>query len=323
LFRVFILFFLLREVSVKLRLLLRRPPRGRSAFTLVELLVVIAIIGVLVALLLPAVQAARESARRTKCTNALKQWSIAVHNYEDSFKLLPAGAFDPAPRRTWVVGLYPFIEQTAMSNAYDPTKGFWEPPNTVQNATTGVVAQQFNLQFCPSDRGKAYWKGDPYWRSRQNYVVNMGWRNGSNAQLKTAPFTFNQYVPLSTVVDGTSNTLLFSEVVVAHIDDIWDCRGDVYNDDDGFFFSTDSTPNTGVDYCAICKADNPQNIKFPPPCQLPSGNQSMVSARSKHPAGVVTSAADGSVHFIANNISVDVWRALGSSDGRESMGSFP
>ena len=305
------------------RLPLRRPPRGRFAFTLVELLVVIAIIGVLVALLLPAVQAARESARRTKCTNALKQWSLAVHNYEDTHKRLPAAAFKPAPRRTWISGLYPFVEQGTMSSAYDANKGFWEPPNTVQNATTGVIAQQFNLQFCPSDRGKAFWKGDPYWRSRQNYVVNMGWKNAPSAQLKIAPFGFNEYVLLSRVSDGTSNTLMFSEVVMAHVDDIWDCRGDVYNDDDGFFFSTDSTPNSGIDYCAICRDTNPQDIKSPPPCKLPSGNQPMVSARSKHPAGVVTSAVDGSVHFVSNNIAVDVWRALGSSEGNESTATFP
>ena len=306
------------------RLPLRRPPAGRSAFTLVELLVVIAIIGVLVALLLPAVQAARESARRTKCTNAIKQWSLAVHNYNDTFKMLPGAAFNGPPRRTWIPSMYAFIEQTPMASAYNSSLGFYQDPNTIVNTTNGVIAQQFNLQFCPSDRGRAYWKGDTYWRSRQNYVVNSGWRNGPNGDAKSAPFVLDRYVQLSEVVDGTSNTLMLSEVIVAHVDDIWDCRGDAYNDDDGYFFSTDNTPNTGIDYCAICYDTNPQDIRFPPPCKpVVSGSQPTVSARSKHPAGVVCSAMDGSVHFVANNISVDVWRALGSSNNREATAVFP
>jgi prepilin-type N-terminal cleavage/methylation domain-containing protein len=87
---------------------LDRRPRG--AFTLVELLVVIAIIGVLVALLLPAVQAARESARRTQCVNMLKQWGTAMHLYHDSMKQLPAGSRSN-PRQTWVMFLWGYIEQ--------------------------------------------------------------------------------------------------------------------------------------------------------------------------------------------------------------------
>jgi prepilin-type N-terminal cleavage/methylation domain-containing protein len=302
---------------------LRPRPKVRLGFTLVELLVVIAIIGVLVALLLPAVQAAREAARRTKCTNAIKQWSLAVHNYEDTFKKMPGAAFKAVPRRTWVPGLYAFVEQRALADNYDPKVGFWEVPNTVTSNTTGVVANQFNLQFCPSDRGKAYWKGDVYWRSRQNYVCNRGYQNTTNVEAKTAPWVLNDYVPMARVTDGTSNTLLFAEIVMAHVDDIWDCRGDVYNDDDGYFFSTDSTPNSGIDYCAICQASNPQNIKSPPPCQLPSGNSAMLSARSKHPAGVVTSAVDGSVHFVSNNIDLNTWRALGSSANNEATAVFP
>ncbi len=305
---------------MKIPFSLRRRCDGRQAFTLVELLVVIAIIGVLVALLLPAVQAAREAARRTKCTNALKQWSLAVHNYEDSFKKLPGGAFS-TPRRTWVPALYPYVEQTSLANLYEWKVGFWEPPNTVQSNTTGVIAQQFNLQFCPSDRGKAFWKGDVYWRSRQNYVANMGWKNGAGVQ-KIAPFAINEYVPLSRISDGTSNTLLFSEVILAVRDELWDCRGDAFNDDEGFYFSTDSTPNSGIDYCNC--TDPPQDIRIPPPCQEPSGGlQAQVSARSKHPAGVVASSVDGSVHFVSNNIAVDIWRALGSSEGNESNAAFP
>src|SRR5262245_24611119 len=88
----------------------RNAPYRRSAFTLVALLVVIAIIGVLVALLLPAVQAARESARRTQCLNTLRQWTTAMQLYHGAQQSLPAGSRSN-PRQTWVMYLWPYIEQ--------------------------------------------------------------------------------------------------------------------------------------------------------------------------------------------------------------------
>ncbi|HEX3601865.1 MAG TPA: DUF1559 domain-containing protein, partial [Lacipirellulaceae bacterium] len=105
-----------------------------EGFTLVELLVVIAIIGILVALLLPAIQAARESARRMQCTNNLKQVGIALLNYENSKKSLPPGSSygrtDPKEQKgTWVVFILPFLEEPAISSQYDFTKYPDESPN--------------------------------------------------------------------------------------------------------------------------------------------------------------------------------------------------
>src|SRR5690349_17127173 len=95
-----------------------RPRRLATAFTLVELLVVIAIIGVLVALLLPAVQAAREAARRTQCSNNLKQIGLALLNYEDVGKSLPVGATGPSPKggygTAWGVAILPYLEQGSL-----------------------------------------------------------------------------------------------------------------------------------------------------------------------------------------------------------------
>src|SRR5499427_6896199 len=92
----------------------------RRAFTLVELLVVIAIIGVLVALLLPAVQAAREAARRMRCQNNLKQIGIAAHNFHDVNGELPR-AFSPITGLSWQVNILPFIEQQSLYNQFDTT----------------------------------------------------------------------------------------------------------------------------------------------------------------------------------------------------------
>lgn len=116
---------------------------SRLAFTLVELLVVIAIIGVLVALLLPAVQAAREAARRSQCQNHLKQLGLGVHNFEDINKSLPHTRYDN--RYTWAVEIMPYIEQQNTFSAWDLTKSYY-----AQTATARLTA--IPIYFCPSRR---------------------------------------------------------------------------------------------------------------------------------------------------------------------------
>ena len=99
-------------------------PKRQSGFTLVELLVVIAIIGVLVALLLPAVQSAREAARRMSCSNNLKQLSLALHNYEDTHKTLPPAGID-SNQMSWTVLLLPYFEQQNLYDKFNFNKGAW------------------------------------------------------------------------------------------------------------------------------------------------------------------------------------------------------
>lgn len=297
---------------------------SRRGFTLVELLVVIAIIGILVSLLLPAVQAARESARRMQCVNTLKQWALAMHNYHDLNKSLPTGMMNDQPngkRQTWVIAVMAQMDQTAIDQLIDRKVGYWLPPNVIPNTTSGVLYNSISAYYCPSDRGNAKWQADPYWRSRGNYVVNFGHTRNTDAMLGSAPFVFNKYSNFAQITDGLSNTLCLGEIIMARDDTNWDCRGDFLNDDDGSFFSTAFTPNSGQDLCVICTTPPPGNQ--PPPCTQGSSrfnrtaSSSAVATRSKHPGGVITALCDGSVRFFSNNISAITWQSLGSSKGGE------
>jgi len=299
-------------------------PFSRGAFTLVELLVVITIIGILIALLLPAVQAAREAARRSLCSNNLKQWGLAIQTYHDAHRALPIG-MARTPRHTWVVSLLPQVEQSVIYQAYDQRVGFWQPPNTITNSTAGLMNVQVPIYFCPSDR-PGYWRGDIYWRTRGNYLVNFGNTRASGAAA-TAPFGFDVSFRQVDVEDGLSNTLFMAEVIMALSDNLWDCRGDFHNDDDGAFFATVNTPNSGIDACVICTPS--AGTPLVPPCVTapftwPRFNNSAtspaVSSRSKHPGGVQVALGDGSVRFIGSSIALSVWQALGSSQGVESVG---
>src|SRR5438874_3662292 len=156
----------------------------RKAFTLVELLVVVAIIGVLVALLLPAVQAARESARRNQCGNNVKQITLAVHNYADTYRgAFPVGEYSCC-WGTWLVGLLPYIEQKAL---YDQYKFFGAVQNQAGNALSQsdattrysgsqnlpVTKMQIQAYTCPSDSTTAT-PGIISGLTFHNYVANHG-----------------------------------------------------------------------------------------------------------------------------------------------------
>src|SRR5581483_8974681 len=191
-------------------------PRRRKGFTLIELLVVIAIIAILIALLVPAVQKVREAAARSECSNNLKQWGLAMQSFYDEHKTLPPAA-TTTPRHTWVIYLWPYIEQGTLAAMYDSTVGFFQPPNIVQNTFDGVCANISPMYYCPSDRPGARWTDDTYWRARGNYMVNWGpatrpWTAPPTAK---APFGYtndNTALPYKTryieITDGTSSTML-------------------------------------------------------------------------------------------------------------------
>jgi prepilin-type processing-associated H-X9-DG protein/prepilin-type N-terminal cleavage/methylation domain-containing protein len=315
-------------------------PRPRVAFTLVELLVVIAIIGVLVALLLPAVQAAREASRRMSCQNAIRQWALAMQNHHDAKKALPEGN-RPNPRRTWVVYTWPYVENAGAALIFDESKHFYEVPNTVQNTTNGIYASTAPIYYCPSDRPGALWKGDSYWRARGNYAINWGnfkvpheltleQVEAAGTVAALAPFGWKNLrdpakprtTKFAEFTDGTSNTMLLSEVVFPGSDEVYDIRGDFLNDGDPCTqYMTINTPNTSVaDVSQFVPTGGPNPQPYnsnDPPYTNTGGANGHKAARSRHPGGVNVAFADGSVRMIQDDVALATWRALGSMNGEE------
>ena len=316
-----------------------RPRRSpcRRAFTLIELLVVIAIIAILIGLLLPAVQKVREAAARMKCSNNLKQWSLAMHNFHDVNQKLPYAAAripdtSAGLRQSWVPQLWPYVEQGPLANAYNYTLSFYQSPNCTPNSLNSPVASAFSLYYCPSDRGSAHRTTDQYWRIRGNYAVCWGehaFQNALNYDGDQGIFGFrdwrsrNQPIQISLVgiTDGTSNTLLMSELIMAPVDN-GDFRGDIMNDDSaGAVFMTQATPNSGIDNVRGCDTTTVGS----PPCAEATtftynpgtgnvtGYRAQNFARSRHTNGVNAALADGSVRFFTNSIDINSWKAFGTA----------
>jgi prepilin-type N-terminal cleavage/methylation domain-containing protein/prepilin-type processing-associated H-X9-DG protein len=299
------------------------PRRAHRAFTLIELLVVIAIIAILIGLLLPAVQKVREAAARSKCSNNLKQWSLAMHNHHDTLGTLPEGARNN-PRQAWPMYLWAYVEQTALSAKNDLSQPFYVPPGTIGNTLNGLCGAKVPLYYCPSDGG-ADLDGPASWyqRRRGNYVVNWGsTKYDQSPQLGAlAPFYHidgNRSTPgvvrLTNIHDGTSNTLMMSETIMAtsHDDDDW--RGDIQNDDGVFKFMTLTTPNSSAPDVVNWINPNPDTRPYMP---ATSAGAQYSAARSRHTGGVNIAMCDGSIRFIRNSIALQTWQAMGTMNGGE------
>jgi prepilin-type N-terminal cleavage/methylation domain-containing protein/prepilin-type processing-associated H-X9-DG protein len=310
-----------------------RPAVCKGGFTLVELLVVIAIIGILIALLLPAVQAAREAARRMQCTNHLKQWGLAMHNYEIANKVLPypnsrlggssCGALAPATQRiSYPPRIWPYIEQQPLYDKYNFSQPFHHL-GTVGTGNEALMLVQVPVYFCPSDR-QGFWlpPADAYSRSRGNFVLNWGaadfcQNTTTYPNYRQSPFGPARSAKFAEITDGLSNTMLMSEVLQAKSDGDFDFRGDILNDDRTCAqYMTLNTPNSGVDQNSCV------DLVKPAPCLVVSSPR-QAAARSRHPGGVNVAMGDGSVHFISDSISLSTWQSLGSMSGGETLTGFP
>jgi len=310
-----------------------------KAFTLVELLVVIAIIGILVALLLPAVQSARESARRVQCLNNLKQVALAAHSFIDANGYFPVGIetvpppFDfGKPARMWTYALLDFLEENNVEEFYDKTA----PPSSLAN--TALMANRLPVLLCPSDDCgfRRSWSGPDSARSnlvatfsadgtwvepRAPQVMDRGNdnpnQNPSVTSGKRALFNINVVRRPKHVVDGLSKTAAFSELICGP-DQSNDLRG-YWGGYNGHSYSHMLAPNSfqpdityGNGGCA-----SPHKLKSP--CQPWSKRWTdMVhGARSYHVGGVNVARADGSVHFVTDNIDQELWEGLGSINSGE------
>ena len=292
----------------------------RRAFTLVELIVVIAIIAILIMLLLPAVQKVRDSAARMKCQNNLKQWGLGFHGFHDTHGQLPIGS-SSRPRQTWVIYLWPHIEQSALASRMDYTTDYDAPPGTIPFTMNGLCAKRVPIYYCPADKLQDQdGAGVLFQRTRGNYVVN--WGNAKFGQAATkglAPFNHVQgnfakpaTVTIASITDGTSNTLLASEYLInqSPLDDDW--RGDIHNDQGVFKFMTITTPNSStpdVVYWAV-GAD-------PMMPYIRNGFQ-YNAARSRHTGGVNILLGDGSARFMTDRVNSEVWSSMGTMNGGES-----
>jgi prepilin-type N-terminal cleavage/methylation domain-containing protein/prepilin-type processing-associated H-X9-DG protein len=301
--------------------------RRRNAFTLVELLVVIAIIAILIALLLPAIQAAREAARRSSCSNNMRQIGVALHNFEDVHKRLPAGAMWSnlgKNQGSVLIFLLPYLEESSLFNAYDFRQS--NVDNTTLNGSK-IGTRPIETYKCPSDNYQPIYQGlvpHSYAASRGPTAVydnpacscNHPWQSFAKSPLDdrqdfAGPFTrVGVELSLKRVTDGLSSTIFFGEVrpeCSEHAQIGW------------------ATTNNGNGYCTTIIPINYDTCDphAADPCRRPCNWNTEVGFKSAHSGGAQFLFGDGSVRFIEETIDHQTYQYLGDkSDGQVVSMSF-
>lgn len=307
-----------------------KSQRVRSGFTLVELLVVIAIIGILVALLLPAVQAAREAARRAQCINNVKQLALSMHNYHDVHKVLPINyKSSDGSVHSWFQGVLPFIEQSSLFDRIVQDADHYNPTNVEVSRT---VVSTF---LCPSDglnqeglmggrqhtdghfghRGKRAvnnYKGcagsNFAWGPFQNSAPRGRFAGDRNGLLRgNGIMCAHQWgmdgvdptvTPISAITDGTSNTFAIGEAIPAWCNWTW------------WFHNNMTTATCAIPLNFGRGIDNLEEL---------SGHyERNYGFYSRHPGGANFGLCDGSVTFISDTIDLSAYRHLATISGGES-----
>jgi len=319
----------------------------RRAFTLVELLVVIAIIGVMVGLLLPAVQAAREAARRMQCSNHLKQLGLATLNYESAHKRLPAGdAVMPGPeipQASTHPYLLPFIEGGANYATFD--FNFQVNGN---DANREARIQMIPAFHCPSDPGQTRGLIASLIDSASaNYMQCLG---ATSVQRPTSPsrehgvFYRNSRTQLRDVTDGLSNTALFAEIkkgpngtgsqaavaagspndfrVATAPGSTWTGNDLLYAPAECENRATVAWLYRGLQYYRGLLVATYYNHTLTPnarfrDCIVSGLAHGHMAARSYHPGGVNYVRVDGSVQFASDSVDALIWRGIGTMGGGE------